>query len=414
MAGLVGDRFHVDRPQVVAPITISHGINEFYAIVIPPIIPLLVTDLGITYGEAGLLMTTFFIMYALFQLPAGVIADWIGKRRLLVVGLIGMTIGIGFAGFATTYETLVIAQVIAGISGATFHPAGLSIISDVEVKGSEGTAMGIFAFGGTVGTLSAPIIVGGIGVLIDWRAALLTAAGIGGLATLAVASMIQRSSEEHKLMPDGGFIRGRIDALKDIARAVSTPEIGVLTVLTLVMSMQHRAIQTFTTAFVVDDLGVSVSTGNIAFFTLLAGGAIASLWAGELADRVNRISLGIAAALGTAVLVAATMLIGPAATIIPVTALVVFVLGWFAVLGFMMYASYPVKNALIAEESEVAHSGSIFGVIQTGSSIGSASGPALFGIVATQLNLSVAFAAIAAVSVVLAGCFGLLWLVRRG
>jgi hypothetical protein len=38
----------VSRPRVVGPITVGHGVNEFFSIVLPPIIPLLVSDLGIT------------------------------------------------------------------------------------------------------------------------------------------------------------------------------------------------------------------------------------------------------------------------------------------------------------------------------------------------------------------------------
>jgi MFS transporter, FSR family, fosmidomycin resistance protein len=38
----------VARPRVVGPVTIGHGVNEFFAIVIPPVIPLLVADLDIT------------------------------------------------------------------------------------------------------------------------------------------------------------------------------------------------------------------------------------------------------------------------------------------------------------------------------------------------------------------------------
>lgn len=69
----------VSRPRVVGPVTVGHGINEFFAIVIPPIIPLLVSDIDITYGQAGFLLTTFFVMYMIFQLPAGILADRIGK-----------------------------------------------------------------------------------------------------------------------------------------------------------------------------------------------------------------------------------------------------------------------------------------------------------------------------------------------
>lgn len=315
---------------------------------------------------------------------------------------------------ARSFEMLLVAQAIAGIGGSTFHPAGLSIISDVEDRSSAGKAMGVFAFGGTVGTLLAPVVVGGLAVLVDWRAALLAAAVLGGTMTVVVIAMIRSARPEEPARTDGGHsVRSRIASARTVARLLATPEIGTLTLLTLVMSLQHRAIQTFTTSFVVDDLGVTASIGNVAFFTLLAGGSVASLWAGELADRVDRITLGVGAALATALLVGATVLVGTVATVVPLSAMIALLVVWFAAMGFAMYASYPVKNALIAEEADAAYSGSLFGVIQTGSSLGSASGPAIFGVLATQYGIVAAFPAIASVSVLLAALFVALWYVRR-
>ena len=130
---------------MVGSISLGHGANEFFSVALPPIIPLLVTDLGISYAQAGFLLTIFFVMYSIFQLPAGVLADRVGKKRLLVAGLAGMSGGIALAATAGSYETLLIAQAIAGISGSTFHPTGMSLISDVETGSTEGKAMGVFA-----------------------------------------------------------------------------------------------------------------------------------------------------------------------------------------------------------------------------------------------------------------------------
>lgn len=81
---------------------------------------------------------------------------------------------------------------------------------------------------------------------------------------------------------------------------------------------------------------------------------------------------------------------------------------WFAVIGTMMYASYSVKNAIVSQKADADSSGSLFGVIQTASAIGSASGPAIFGVLATDWGVVATFPAIAGVSLVLALLFLLL------
>ncbi len=400
----------VDEPRIVGPITASHGINEFFSIVIPPVIPLLITDLGITYGQAGFLLTIFFLMYSVFQLPAGVVADWVGKTRLMIVGLVGMTGGILLAGMAPNYEALLVAQTITGISGSTFHPTGMSIISDVESGATEGKAMGVFGFGGTVGTMAAPLVVGGLAAVAGWRVALVGAAVLGGGLTLFVVyAMLSANSTTPSIRADGGStVRRRLRNIRNVAGVLMTREIGLLCLITLFLSLQHRAIQTFTTSYIAAETGASVSISNLAFFTLLAGGSVASLWAGELADRVDRRYIGIGTAIATAILVGATIAVTRLASGVPSSILIAGLAIWFAAIGFAMYASYPVKNALISREADSAYSGSLFGVVQTGSALGSASGPAVFGVLATEWGVVAAFPAIAGVSLVLALLFGVL------
>jgi len=401
----------VNRPRIVGPITVGHGINEFFSIVIPPVIPLLVSDLGVTYGQAGFLLTVFFVMYSLFQLPAGVVADRLGKNRLMLAGLAGMTVGIAIAGTAPTYGLLIVAQAIAGIAGSTFHPTGLSIVSDVETEDTEGKAMGVFGLGGTLGTMAAPLVVGGLAALAGWRVALLGAALLGGGMTLLVAYffvVFGRDSTPPVRSDGGGVSTQWTRSARKAVAALATRDVGLLCLITLVMSLQHRAIQTFTTSYVAAETGATVSVSNIAFFALLVGGSVASLWGGELADRLNRYHLGIGAALGTAVLVGASLLVTRLTAALPFVLLIAALVAWFAVMGAAMYAVYPVKNALISERAEKAHSGSLFGVVQTGSAIGSAAGPGLFGVLATEWGVVAAFPAIAAVGVVLAGLFGVL------
>ena len=403
----------VSRPRIVGPISASHGINEFFSIVIPPIIPLLVADLGITYGQAGFLVTIFFVMYSLFQLPAGVLADWIGKRRIMFAGLLGMSVGILLASLANSYETLLVAQAITGISGSTFHPTGMSIISDVETGDTEGKAMGVFGFGGALGTMSAPLVVGGLAAVADWRVALAGGALLGIAVTLSIIPFLasSESTGSQSARTDGGRssrLRGVLRSVKGVVGVPLSRGIILLFLLTLVLSLQHRAIQTYTTAYITAETGASVSVGNLAFFALLVGGSVSSLWAGDLADRFSRELLGLAASVATAVLVGATLVVGQLFGELPFELLLLVLSVWFAVIGVLMYASYPIKNAMVSEKADKEYSGSLFGIIQTASAVGSAAGPALFGVLATRWGVVAAFPAIAGVSVVLGVLFLLL------
>lgn len=423
----------VSEPRNVGLISVAHGINEFYSIALPPIIPLLVTELDITLTQAGLLLTVFYAMYSIFQLPAGLLADRIGKKRLLVAGLVGMSGGILLAATAQSYEMLLLSQILAGISGSTYHPTGMSLISDLETADTEGRAMGIFGFGGMVGTAGAPAIVGGVAGILDWRLALATAASAGLLGAALFFLLFEdtsngredRSTDRHSndRQPDGGaepptspgWKTGLRDALSrvptspgQLQAAIGVPltaSIVLLVATTILVSLQSRAIMTFTTSYLFVYTGESTALSNLGFLAMLVAGSLSSLWAGGLADRFDRAWLGLAAALSTALLLGGTLVVGPLSGTVGQTPLLVILLGWFFLLGVAMYAIVPVKNAIISGVSEEEFSGSLFGVTQTGSALGSTTGPALFGFLAERTSIALAYPAIAAASVLLALVF---------
>lgn len=414
-----------------------HGINEFYSIALPPILPLLLSDLQITYTQAGLLLSVFFLMYSVFQLPAGILSDRIGKTRLLVVGMVGMAAGIGLAAMAESYEMLIVSQVVAGISGSTYHPAGMALISDIETIDTEGTAMGLFGFGGMVGVAGAPVIVGGVGSYFHWRVGLAAAvlAGLAGTVLFHVffdAPATEKRSDvgaaawrTRGIGDLGRLIRSRVRAVQatvtvetvrrtyhETIVAPLSAGIGILLLATMFVSIQSRAIQTFTTSYVTLFDGGSAWLANTAFLALLVGGSISSLWAGILADRWSREKLGGVTSVITAGILVTLALVIDVIVVAPELVRAGALIVAFFVLGNLMYACVPIKNALVSERAERTFSGSTFGLVQTASALGSTIGPALFGYLATQVSLSIAYPAIGAVSLLLGGIFFTLFVLQ--
>lgn len=411
----------VANPRRVGLISVAHGLNEFYAIVLPPLFPLIVSDLDITYAQAGLLVTVFFVMYSVFQLPAGMLADRVGKFRLIVLGLLGVAAGVFLASVAPDYRTLLVAQAVAGISGSTYHPAGMSLVSDLETAETEGRAMGIHGFFGMLGVAAAPAVLGALSTVVDWRTALVGAGALGlaGVATVWVAytppeadeeeddpDAVEGQEPENELTgrepeSDGGTERSMADVVRArIHGFLGVPFSEQLLLLFLVhvlVSMMVRTVQTFTTTYLFAT-GSPTTISNAIFTVLLVGSGISSLWAGSLADRVNRMRLGVGVSVAAAAMLGGLALLGGP---LPIAVL----LAWYFVLGVVMYAISPVKNALASTYSERDYSGSVFGLMQTGSAVGSAVGPAVFGLLADVQGIGVAYPAIGLVCLSIAVLF---------
>lgn len=393
----------VSNPREVWLITVAHAVNEFYSVALPPILPLLVNDFAITYGEAGALLTVFFATYSIFQLPAGMLADRIGQRWLLAGGMVVLAAGILVAASAQGYWTLVVAEVIAGIGGSTYHPSGMSIISDLESGTTEGRAMGIHGLGGVIGTALAPALVGGLAALFDWRLALTVSAGVGvayAVVFLAVFQPESHSASNVSLESDGGTDErassptteesdSRLTGLANLISVPLEPWVAVLFLANLAIATELGAVRTFATSFLVEQAGTTAGVANAIFFVLLVGAGISSLAAGSLADSMDRRALGFGALAASAVALAMT-------AIVPLVPIALF--AWFFLLGVAMWAALPAMNAITSQYSERRFSGSLFGVMLTAGSLGGAIGPLLFGIAAERFGLGAAFPLVALIS----------------
>jgi MFS family permease len=434
---LPDDWLAVSNPRKVTLISGAHAMNEFFSIALPPVLPLLVAEFSIDYAAAGFLLTIFFATYSICQLPAGMLADRIGKRPLIAASTIGLVVGTLVASRATSYSTLVVAQILAGVSGSAYHPSGMSLISDIESGDTEGRAMGIHGFGGIAGIALAPVVVGGVSSQYTWRLALVAAGVVGIVFTAAFVFLFPRRQSDSARDSPGPETSETQDPETSDATGQDTSETQdpetsdatgqdtsdpaserlwrrvragietlrsgrmarvfvVLFLLHALISAEIRATHSFTTVFAYSRTGESTAVANVVFLALLVGSAIASLSTGRIADSVDRRWLGAGASGATAVLFVLT---GAVPSRLPV------LVGWFFLIGIVMYVQAPVMNAMTADVSSPSSSGSLFGVMATAGALGSAAAPAVFGVVATVASDRVAFQFIGVLGIVVTVVF---------
>lgn len=436
----VGERFAVSNRREVALVSGAHGVNELFSLALPPLLPLLVAQFGLSYARAGLLVATYFGMYAVFQLPAGAVADRFGQGRLIWLGTAVMGVGLAVGSVAPTYVALLGAVAVAGVGGSTYHPAGMSLISDVEPDDTVGKAMGLHELAGMLGNLAAPLLVGGLAVATSWRLALgatgalgvgyaaafavLSARGVGfpapdgsalpgpdrsaGSGHSAVSDYVTgsdhsadpecsssdteggRAGPVDSTAPDDGE-RGVRAAVAEVVRVPLAWWVAGLFAAKLLFTLQTYGVRTYLTSYVAARGALTTGAANGVFFLFLAGSTVATVWFGAMADRFSRLHLLAGTFLVAAVAIAATALVP--------TSLVVLAV-WFSLLGIAAYASLPVINTLVSEYADRAFSGSLFGVVQTASALGGTVSPLLFGEVASRAGIEVAFPSIALVCLV--------------
>ena len=73
--------------RVIALVCIPHMLSHAYYLVLPPLVPVLKDALGLSYTDFGLALTVFGLAAGFGQIPVGFLVDWLGGRRLLILGM---------------------------------------------------------------------------------------------------------------------------------------------------------------------------------------------------------------------------------------------------------------------------------------------------------------------------------------
>jgi MFS family permease len=132
-------------------------------------LPQLATELGITPGTAAWIVSGYTVALAVATPTHGRLADMLGIRLPLVLGIGAMALGALAAALAPSFGVLIVARVLQG-AGAAAVPVLATALISVRWTGSEqAAALGRVA--GVAATLSAlgPLIGGGLEALGGWR-----------------------------------------------------------------------------------------------------------------------------------------------------------------------------------------------------------------------------------------------------
>jgi MFS family permease len=163
-------------------------------------------ELNLNATEMGVLLSAFLISYAFCQLPAGLLVDRVGPRKLLGAGLAVWSLAQTVAGFVTTFSQFWWARVFLGMGEAPQFPTGARVVSDWYNVRDRGLPTGIFNSASSVGPALAPPILTYLMIAYGWRVMFITM-GIIGLVVAAIWVGLYRGSEQYATSEDRTFIR---------------------------------------------------------------------------------------------------------------------------------------------------------------------------------------------------------------
>ncbi len=149
---------------------------------VPPILPLMLKDLGISHSQAGLLMSLFALPGILLSLPGGWLADRVGAPLMGGAGLLVMGIGALGMGLAPGFGWILAARTVAGI-GVAFGVVALQrMIATLFAGRPLGVPMGVSGTAVPLGIIIILNVSGPWGEAHGWRS---VAVGTGMVTIVA-------------------------------------------------------------------------------------------------------------------------------------------------------------------------------------------------------------------------------------
>ena len=365
--------------------------------IVLPLLPIYSLEHHASKAEIGLLFGSFSAMQFLFAPLWGRLSDRVGRKPILVGGLIGTAGSYLMFAYADSLPLLFASRMLAGFFGANVSTAQ-AYIADVTTPENRARGMGLIGAAFGLGFMLGPLI-GGELTRVSIHAPGLAAAALS--ATAAAFGWLK--------LPEPARVRGvpasRLFGLAQVRHALSDPRLGVLFVLSFFFIASFSAFESMFTLYGIERFptwfgmpeGVEPSTANALAAAPWAGrymgviGLIAAVIQGGFIRRlVPRYGETTLATAGPAVLAVSLLVIALAPSF------------WVVIAGcVLMPFGFGINNpslfGLISRASPADEQGAYLGLNQSVSSLARLCGPVTAGSLFHAFGASAPFLAATAV-----------------
>jgi MFS transporter, ACS family, D-galactonate transporter len=235
----------------------------------------------------GRLMAVFLWIYGLMSPVAGLIADRV-NRKWLIIGSLGVWSFVTLTmGYATSFGQLFVLRAIMGVSEALYMPAGLSLIADYHRGNTRSRAIGIHMTGIYIGQA-----FGGFGATVasswSWQAAFHSFGLFGIIYSLVLIFFLsdKRVNEESDAKSGFSFRNGLQSIRKSLGLLLGTISFWIILFYFAAPSFPGWAVKNWLPTLFSETLGIDMSkAGPLCTITVAFSSFVGVIVGGILADR---------------------------------------------------------------------------------------------------------------------------------
>lgn len=145
----------------------------------PIIAPDVVSELGLSYAQTGIITAAYLLGYGLFQIPASFLGIRVGSGRVLFGATVLMSAGAILPCLVDSLLGWVIARFVMGIGGAAVLPLSIHLLTRAMLGPRLLRGLGIFISGWGIGVTVAMLGVAPLLHAFGWRPVMFGSAALG-------------------------------------------------------------------------------------------------------------------------------------------------------------------------------------------------------------------------------------------
>ena len=158
-------------------------------------LPAMQRALKIGPSELEWIVVSYALTFATLMLTGGKLADYYGRKRLFVIGLVIFTASSLACGLAPSAGVLIGARTVQGVGAALMNPATLGIITATFPPRQRGTAIGIWAGTSAMALAIGPLVGGVLTEKVSWSWIFFVNVPVGVLGVLVALWAIDESRD---------------------------------------------------------------------------------------------------------------------------------------------------------------------------------------------------------------------------
>jgi DHA2 family multidrug resistance protein len=168
-------------------------------------LPHMQASLGATQESINWVLTSYIIASAIALPMSGWLADRIGRKRLLLISVVGFTIASTLCAMATSLGEMVSFRAIQGVSGAFIVPLAQATLFDINPRDKHGQAMALFGGGVMIGPILGPVLGGWLTDSYNWRWVFLVNLPVGVLCFFLMTAFMPTTETRKRRFDLFGF-----------------------------------------------------------------------------------------------------------------------------------------------------------------------------------------------------------------